>query len=117
MVQPSAVREPLKFKPILQSRLWGGDGLYRVLGKGSPSDSDIGESWELSDRDEAATVVASGGFAGLTLKEIFSAHARDLLGSQYSPSLQAFPLLYKFISARDNLSVQVHPGEGSPLGE
>jgi mannose-6-phosphate isomerase len=44
-------------------------------------------------------------------------HARDILGSQYSPNLARFPLLYKFIYAKDNLSVQVHPGENSPLGE
>jgi mannose-6-phosphate isomerase len=117
MVQPAVVREPLKFKPILQSRIWGGDGLYRVLGKGEARDRDMGESWELSDRDDNASVIAGGTFAGRNLRDIFSVHARDILGSQYSPTLARFPLLYKFIFARDNLSVQVHPGEDSPLGE
>jgi mannose-6-phosphate isomerase len=117
MVQPAAVREPLKFKPILQSRIWGGDGLQRVLGKGDPAMADLGESWELSDREGASTVVVSGGFAGRDLRDLFSSHARDILGEQYSPSLSAFPLLYKFIFAREHLSVQVHPGENSPLGE
>lgn len=117
MVQPAVVREPLKFKPILQSRIWGGDGLQRVLGKGDPAMKDLGESWELSDREGAATVVASGSFAGRDLRDLFSGHARDILGEQYSPALAGFPLLYKFIFAREHLSVQVHPGEGSPLGE
>ncbi|MEO7427678.1 MAG: type I phosphomannose isomerase catalytic subunit [Fibrobacteria bacterium] len=117
MVQPAIMREPLKFKAILQSRIWGGDGLHRVLGKGRASDSDVGESWELSDRDDNASVVVGGSFAGANLRDLFSIHARDILGSQYSPTLARFPLLYKFIFARENLSVQVHPGEGSPLGE
>ena len=117
MVQPATVREPLKFKPILQARIWGGDGLYRILGKGGPEDKDIGESWELSDRDHNASVVSGGAFAGQNLKDIYARHARDILGSQFSLSWPRFPLLYKFISARENLSVQVHPGPGSPLGE
>jgi mannose-6-phosphate isomerase len=117
MVQPAVVREPLKFKSILQSRIWGGNGLHRVLGKGSASDKDVGESWELSDRDDNASVITGGTFAGTNLRELFSIHARDILGSQYAPSLSRFPLLYKFIYAKDNLSVQVHPGENSPLGE
>lgn len=121
MVLPAAVREPLKFKPILQSRIWGGDGLFHRLGKGAPSGTPgaggIGESWELSDREGSATVVSEGAFAGQTLRDLFSRHARDILGAQYTPSLLNFPLLHKFIYARENLSVQVHPGEGSPLGE
>jgi mannose-6-phosphate isomerase len=117
MVQPAVAREPLKFKAILQPRIWGGDGLYRVLGKGSASDKDVGESWELSDRDDNASIITGGSFAGMNLRELFSIHARDILGSQYSPNLARFPLLYKFIYAKDNLSVQVHPGENSPLGE
>lgn len=117
MVQPAVVREPLKFRPILQSKIWGGDGLFRVLGKGKAEDVDLGESWELSDRDDNASVILGGSFAGANLRELFSVHSRDILGTQYSPSIARFPLLYKFIFAKDNLSVQVHPGPGSPLGE
>ncbi len=117
MVQSVELREPLKFKPLLQERIWGGDGLYRRLGKGSASDKSMGESWELSDRDDNATFVQSGSFAGQPFHQIFSKHARDILGQQFSPEVSHFPLLFKFISARDALSVQVHPGAGSPLGE
>ena len=42
MVLPAVVREPLKFKAILQSKIWGGDGLHRILGKGDASDTDVG---------------------------------------------------------------------------
>ncbi|HLP40137.1 MAG TPA: type I phosphomannose isomerase catalytic subunit [Fibrobacteria bacterium] len=117
MVMPAGVREPLKLKPILMARLWGGDALFHRLGKGAKSGRNIGESWELSDRDGAASVVSEGPFAGQSLREIFPKHARDILGEQYSPAIAQFPLLYKFIDAKENLSVQVHPGEGSPLGE
>ncbi len=117
MVQKSEIKEPLKFQPILQSRIWGGDGLYRKLGKGNPTDQDIGESWELSDRADFSTVVAEGTFAGQKFKDLFARHSRDILGSQYHPSLTTFPLLFKFIFAREHLSVQVHPGEGSNLGD
>lgn len=122
MVQPATVREPLKFKPILQSRIWGGDGLFHRLGKGvapgsAGADGPIGESWEVSDREGDASVVSEGPFAGQNLRDLFSRHARDIMGDQYAPSLSQFPLLYKFIFARENLSVQVHPGAGSPLGE
>ena len=117
MVQPTEVREPLKFKPILQAKIWGGDGLYRVLRKGTDSDKDMGEAWELSDREGESTLVAIGSFAGQSFKDLFARHARDILGQQYLPSRANFPLLYKFIYAREPLSVQVHPGEGSSLGE
>jgi mannose-6-phosphate isomerase len=117
MVQPAEVREPLKFKPILQSRIWGGDGLFRVLRKGLASDQKIGEAWELSDREENATTVSEGSFTGQNLRELYARHARDILGQQYAPTRTYFPLLFKFIYAQENLSVQVHPGEGSPLGE
>lgn len=117
MVQPAVVREPLKFIPILQAKIWGGDGLRRALGKGEAGENDLGESWELSDRDDNASIVAGGTFSGANLRDLFSVHARDILGPQYSPAVSRFPLLYKFIHARENLSVQVHPGEGSPLGD
>ena len=55
MVQKSEIKEPLKFQPILQSRIWGGDGLYRKLRKGNSTDQGIGESWELSDRPDFST--------------------------------------------------------------
>ena len=117
MVQPADLKEPLKFKPILQSKIWGGNGLFRVLNKGLSSDHDVGESWELSDREESSNLVSQGTFAGQSMRELFNRHAREILGNQYSPNLKSFPLLYKFIYAREHLSVQVHPGENSPLGE
>src|SRR5215217_7384476 len=120
----------LKFEPVLLPKPWGGEALWRRLGKGRAEDARMGESWELSDRAEAATSVAEGPFAGRTLQDLLAGNASALLGEALLPTHPAgfaeaaepqagarFPLLYKFISARDKLSVQAHPGSGSPLGE
>ncbi len=117
MALPTVPLPPLRFLPVLMEKPWGGDGLYRVLGKGLPSDTRMGESWELSDREEAPSIVADGRFAGQSLCDLFQRHAPAILGLQWSPEVKRFPLLYKFIYAREKLSVQVHPGADSPEGE
>ncbi len=104
----------LKFHPILLDKPWGGDALWRVLRKGNPGDESAGESWELSDRPEACTRVQGGPLDGLSLRDLLSRRGEDLLGKGRAGD---FPLLYKFIGARQKLSVQVHPNTGSPLGE
>lgn len=106
----------LKFMPVLQTKPWGGDALWRVLRKGNPADDRMGEAWELSDRPEASSLVSEGPYAGKTFAEVLAAHAAQILGTDAAADA-AFPLLYKFISAREKLSVQVHPGADSPLGE
>jgi mannose-6-phosphate isomerase len=95
---------------------WGGDGLWRFLKKGAPGDDRVGESWELSDRPEGETSVAGGVLDRVRLTDLMRRDPVALLGPDLPPKGH-FPLLYKFISAREKLSVQVHPGEGSPLGE
>jgi len=115
-------REPLLFKPIVHDKPWGGDGLWRHLRKGLAEHERAGESWELSDRSEAATVVTNGRFAGVSLRELMQVCGSEILGDiPLSPfdseTARRFPLLVKFIYAREPLSVQVHPGENSPLGE
>ena len=117
----------LKLRPILLPKPWGGDALWRVLRKGEPGDDGMGEAWEVSDRPEAPSVVAEGPLAGTTLAGVLETHAADVLGrfagadgedgTTVGNTAAAFPLLHKFISAREKLSVQVHPGAGSPLGE
>jgi mannose-6-phosphate isomerase len=106
----------LKFRPVLMPKPWGGDGLWRFLKKGAPGDDRMGESWELSDRPEGETRVAGGSLDGARLTDLLRRDPVALLGTDLPPGGH-FPLLYKFISAREKLSVQVHPGEGSPLGE
>src|SRR4051794_30687669 len=110
---------PLKFKPRLVEKIWGGRKIESVLGKKLPSDKPIGESWEIYDFppgvvDSSTTWVsaeiANGPLAGKTLHELVEEFEEDLLGEikPVGPHKQ-FPLLIKFLDAREDLSVQVHP--------
>src|SRR5690606_17631966 len=76
----STVIPLLKFRPVLHSKPWGGDALWRTLGKGAPGDDRMGESWELSDRPEGMTTVADGPWAGRTLRDLLEAHGAAILG-------------------------------------
>src|SRR5438552_4597918 len=110
---------PLKFKPRLVPKMWGGRKIETVLGKTLPPREPIGESWELYDfppgvvgnsSDWVSAEVANGPLAGRTLHELVQEFDRDLLGDvqPVGPHRQ-FPVLIKFLDAREDLSVQVHP--------
>jgi mannose-6-phosphate isomerase len=109
---------PLIFKPIYQPRVWGGRRLGELFAKSLPAGTDpIGESWEVVDLDEGQSVVATGPATGMSLTELVAAWGTDLLGR--APLVEGrFPLLIKFLDARANLSVQVHPSpaEATRLG-
>jgi len=99
---------PLKFKPILKDKIWGGAKLREVLGK-KASDK-AGESWEISGVDGDISIAENGFLAGNSLQELAEIYMGDLLGdSIYERFGVEFPLLIKFIDAADVLSVQVHP--------
>jgi len=98
----------LTFQPIFKERIWGGQELRRLYGKPLPSDTRIGESWEISDRPGDESVVAAGPWQGRSLRQIMEQRAGDLLGPGKPPS-KRFPLLIKIIDARAALSLQVHP--------
>jgi mannose-6-phosphate isomerase len=112
-----ALDVPLKFQPILHGKIWGGEKIYRLLAKGDGKNKHIGESWELSDNDTEQSVVAEIPFQNQSFRKVFQNYAEEILGIHYNAEVQRFPLLYKFIDASDDLSVQVHPGENSPLGD
>jgi mannose-6-phosphate isomerase len=99
---------PLRFVPIYQERLWGGDLHKNVLGAPVATGAKIGESWEISDRPNENSVVANGPWAGTTLRALIEKHPEALLGIGHQPA-ERFPLLIKFIGAADRLSLQVHP--------
>jgi mannose-6-phosphate isomerase len=101
---------PLRFEPIFQYRLWGGRRLAKWSRTGLPGDGPFGEAWILSDRDDFASKVAEGPLAGKTLKELFSEHKAEMLGTQVG-QFERFPLLLKFLDASEMLSVQVHPSD------
>ena len=100
---------PLRFEPILRRYLWGGRRLETVLGKTLPSGDDYAESWELVDHGQDQSIVTTGPLSGVTLHQLVRRHGTPLLG-QHAPQPQ-FPLLFKFLDAQKNLSVQVHPND------
>ncbi len=99
-----------RFKPVYVHTLWGGDKLSRFKHAPVHDLHGVGESWELSGIDGNETVVAHGPDAGLTPSQLIGRHGAALVGDRV---LQRFgcqlPLLVKFISTREQLSVQVHP--------
>ncbi len=104
-----ALNEPLRFQPVFRRYLWGGRRLESVLGKALPAGDDYAESWEVVDHRETQSVVLAGEFAGWTLSRLVQQQGAELLG-RHHPQPQ-FPLLFKFLDAHRNLSVQVHPND------
>lgn len=120
---------PLKFVPRFVPKMWGGRKLADLFNKPLPPDHPVGESWELFDFPPGATgpdaiqpsddpndwisaTVANGELAGRTLHQLMLQHRHDVLGSAKpvtTPHGPQFPLLIKFLDAREDLSVQVHP--------
>ena len=100
-----------RFKTILKPTVWGGNRLTEF--KHMPAASEpMGESWEISAVEGMESVVADGPEAGLTLPQIIERHGTALLGDRVAATYGGkFPLLIKFIDARSDLSVQVHPDD------
>ena len=102
---------PLKFAPILKQTLWGGDKIipFKHL---DDDRTGVGESWEISDVEGDESVVVNGPDKGLTLTEIVRKYREELLGeANYRRFGNKFPLLVKFIDAKQDLSIQVHPAD------
>jgi mannose-6-phosphate isomerase len=100
---------PLFFKPIYQYRLWGGRRLSKLLTEPLP-EGPVGEAWILSDRDDHASVVTNGLYEGYTLTKLFEQYPETLMG-KLADKFDRFPLLLKFLDAKEVLSVQVHPSD------
>lgn len=102
---------PLKFRPIYKQTLWGGSKLRDLPGK-SLAPQNTGESWELSAVKGNVSVAKNGPLAGKNLDELCKLFGAQLLGEKvYGQTGDEFPLLFKFIDAAKDLSVQVHPGD------
>lgn len=102
---------PLTFEPIFKERIWGGTKLRDFLNK-SFDDDHIGESWELSTVANDVSVVSNGEFAGLNLNELIEKYPTEILGSKSIEKFGLeFPLLFKFLDAKEDLSIQVHPND------
>src|SRR5881394_4271635 len=100
---------PVVFEPIFQEMIWGGSKLAELFGKDLPANKRIGESWEIVDRPEAQSVVASGPLRGKTLHELWTQHREELFGDVADTA--RFPLLIKILDAQKKLSLQVHAPE------
>lgn len=102
---------PLKFQPLFQYRIWGGEKLKTVLHK-NYTEKSIGESWEISTVPNNETEVANGALKGKTINELIQDYTTDFLGKAvYERFGTEFPLLIKFIDAKTPLSIQVHPDD------
>jgi mannose-6-phosphate isomerase len=102
---------PLKFEPFLKEKMWGGNALVNSYGKKANGLSNVGESWELSAVTDNLSVVSNGFLAGNNIEEIIEVYMGDITGDfLFEKFGNEFPLLIKFIEAREDLSLQVHPG-------
>ena len=98
-----------KFEPLLKQTLWGGDKIIPFKHLDSQMDH-VGESWEISGVNGNETIVAEGPDKGKSLNELTSTMKSRLVGKEnYERFGNEFPLLIKFIDARQDLSIQVHP--------
>ena len=100
---------PFKFNPIMKDRLWGGDKLQKLFNKPSETDT-TGESWELSAVKGDVSVVCNGVLTGKSLQELINEYGADLMGKSVIERFGSeFPILIKFIDAKQDLSIQLHP--------
>ena len=102
---------PLQFEPILKERIWGGTKLKTFLDK--PINSEItGESWEISTVENDVSIVANGEYKGKSLNEMIENFPKEILGTLVHEKFGFdFPLLFKYLDARQDLSIQVHPND------
>lgn len=111
---------PLRFEPTYQYRQWGGQRLPALITASVANEGPIGEAWVLSDRDDHPSQVADGPLKGRTIRQLLKQYPEGLLG-KLAGHFRRFPLLLKFINAREMLSVQVHPSDAHtellPSGE
>ena len=104
---------PLKFEPFLRTMVWGGTKIAAYKGI-ETEDDHIGESWELSAFGEHETVVNNGALRGRSITELVREYKGRLVGNHvYAENGDVFPLLIKFIDARADLSIQVHPDDAT----
>ncbi len=97
--------EMLLLKPIHKEIIWGGQKLNNIFNENSLEN--IGESWVVSALDEDDNIIMNSEYSGQTLSQVYSSHP-ELFGHFKSSE---FPILVKFIDAKQDLSIQVHPDD------
>lgn len=102
---------PLQFEPIFKDRIWGGSKLKKELNKEISSEI-TGESWEISTVENDVSVVSNGFLKGKNLNEIIKQYPNEVLGNAVHKRFGfQFPLLFKYLDAKLDLSIQVHPND------
>ncbi|MCP9200509.1 class I mannose-6-phosphate isomerase [Gramella sp. GC03-9] len=105
------INYPIKFHPILQDKIWGGEKLKKYFNKNT-NRKNVGESWEISGVEGNISVVSNGSESGKKIDDLIAEYKADLVGKKvYEHFGNDFPLLIKFIDARTDLSVQLHPND------
>lgn len=103
----------LKLKPSFKDYLWGGHRLVDDYQKEYDGEI-LAESWELSCHPDGPSFITNGEHAGKTLREFIESEGKEVLGVNCE-RFEDFPILAKFIDARDSLSIQVHPDDAYAL--
>ena len=111
MSKRAKLEYPIRFTPLLKEKIWGGSALVSKFNKKSNNEN-IGESWEISGVEGNVSVVSNGELKGLKLDELIRQFRGDLVGEKIFECFgEKFPLLFKFIDAKENLSIQLHPND------
>lgn len=105
-----AQNEMIKLIPVFKDYIWGGTKIRDLLKKDTGEMEHVAESWEFSTHPDGQSVIANGKYAGKTLSEYFSSIGWKRAGA-YGEEHKCLPFMVKFIDARENLSIQVHPTE------
>ena len=113
----------IKFEPLLKQTIWGGDKILHFKHLNTRIEN-VGESWEISGVKDSESIVSEGPWKGLSLNQLVGEMKQDLVGKEnFERFGNEFPLLIKFIDARQDLSIQVHPTDeiaqrkGKPHGK
>ena len=102
---------PFLFEPNLHTVVWGGNQLRPYKGL-EPTDEPIGESWEVSAVPTSTSIISNGEWSGRDLTSVIDEHPEEILGKAVSEKYDdKLPLLVKFIDAKRDLSIQVHPND------
>ena len=105
--------EIYKFTPLVKQTIWGGDRIAKLKHIDSTLDN-VGETWEISGLDGNETAVCGGPYDGMPINELIQAKKDKLMGrDNYRKYGNEFPLLVKFIDAKRDLSIQVHPDDNT----
>ena len=108
---------PLLFEPNLHSVVWGGNQLRPYKGL-EPSDEPIGESWEVSAVPSSTSIISNGAYKGKDLISVINEQSEAILGKTVNEKYDGkLPLLVKFIDAKRDLSIQVHPNDEMAMRE